>query len=102
MPEWLNGAVSKTVELFFEFPGFESLSLRKMFYTYILKSIKDRSYYYGSTNNLNNRLLKHNSGKVRYTKGYLPYKIHYYETYETRSEAMKRERFSNQLMATNG
>ena len=29
MPEWLNGAVSKTVELFFEFPGFESLSLRK-------------------------------------------------------------------------
>ncbi len=29
MPEWLYGAVSKTVELFFEFPGFESLSLRK-------------------------------------------------------------------------
>ena len=32
MPEWSNGAVSKTV-VRFAYPGFESLSLRHSFYT---------------------------------------------------------------------
>ncbi len=64
-----------------------------MFYTYILKSLRDDNYYYGSTNNLTERLKAHNSGKVRYTKGHPPYEMHYYETFESRSKAIKRERF---------
>jgi len=64
-----------------------------MFYAYILKSIKDSTHYYGSTRNLIERLKTHNSGKVRYTKGHLPYIIHYYETFETNREALYRERF---------
>ncbi len=64
-----------------------------MFYAYILKSLKDNSYYYGSTQNLDSRLATHNSGKVRYTKGHLPYVIHYYEVFRTRTEAIQREKF---------
>ena len=64
-----------------------------MFYAYILKSLKDKTYYYGSTQNLQERLKIHNSGKVRYTKGHLPYELHYYEIFLTRKEAASREKF---------
>lgn len=64
-----------------------------MYYTYILKSLKDDSYYYGSTSNVEERLRSHNSGKSKYTKGHRPYKIHYFETFMTRKEAMAREKF---------
>ena len=64
-----------------------------MFYAYILKSVKDSGYYYGSTSNLDNRLKTHNAGKVRSTKGRRPWKLHYIEKYESRSEAVEREMF---------
>jgi putative endonuclease len=64
-----------------------------MFFAYILKSEKDNSYYYGSTSDLEKRLLNHNKGKVRYTKGKMPWKIHYYESFASKSEAYKREMF---------
>ncbi|MBK7629662.1 MAG: GIY-YIG nuclease family protein [Ignavibacteriales bacterium] len=64
-----------------------------MFFVYILKSEKDKTYYYGSTSNLDDRLKTHNAGKVRYTKGHHPYKLHYFEKFQTRSEAMLREKF---------
>jgi putative endonuclease len=64
-----------------------------MFYAYVLKSLKDRTYYYGSTNNLEGRIKYHNSGKVRYTKGHKPYKLQYYETFNSRKEAFARENF---------
>lgn len=64
-----------------------------MFFAYILKSEKDNTYYYGSAKDLDIRLKNHNSGKVRYTKGHLPYKLHYFEEFKSRSEAMMREKF---------
>ncbi len=64
-----------------------------MYYAYILKSLNDGIYYKGSTDDLQKRLKEHNSGKVKYTKGHLPYKMHYYEGFKTRSEAIKREKF---------
>jgi putative endonuclease len=64
-----------------------------MFFVYILKSEKDKTYYYGSTEDISKRVYYHNSGKVRYTKGHIPYNLHYSETFPTRSEAMKREKF---------
>jgi len=63
------------------------------YFTYILKSEYDGTYYYGSTKNLNERMKIHNSGKSKYTKGRRPWKLHYYEEFETKSEAMKREVF---------
>ena len=73
-----------------------------MYYAYILKSMKDGKYYYGSTKNLEERLKIHNLGKVKPTKGRRPFIIHYFESFETRSEAQKREYFLNQLTVTTG
>ncbi len=64
-----------------------------MFFAYILKSLKDKTYYYGSTKNLEERIKVHNSGKEKYTRGHKPYELHYYETFDTRKEAILRERF---------
>ncbi len=64
-----------------------------MFYSYILKSQKDGKYYYGSTENLEKRLLKHNKGDVKATKHRRPMAILYFEQFETRREAFKREMF---------
>jgi len=49
--------------------------------------------YIGSTEDLKNRLAKHNTGKVKSTKFYRPWKLLDYETYSTRNEAVRRERF---------
>lgn len=60
-------------------------------YTYILKCA-DNSLYTGWTNNLKKRLEDHNLGKgAKYTRARLPVALVYYETYDTREEAMRRE-----------
>ena len=64
-----------------------------MYTTYILKSKKDNKYYFGSTSDVNKRLKEHNSGKVKSTKSRIPFVLHYFEEYKTRSQAMKRERY---------
>jgi putative endonuclease len=64
-----------------------------MYYVYILKSIKNNDLYIGSTEDINNRLKKHNDGKVKSTKFYRPWQLMNCETYNTRSEAVKREYF---------
>jgi putative endonuclease len=62
-----------------------------MNYVYILKC-KDETLYTGYTNDLKNRIKVHNSGKgAKYTRCRLPVELVYYEEYETKSEAMKRE-----------
>ena len=37
--------------------------------------------------------MAHNEGKVRYTKGRRPWVVHYYEVFESRSEAYSGELF---------
>jgi putative endonuclease len=64
-----------------------------MFFTYILKSLKDNKYYYGNTTDIKLRLNEHNKGKVRATKGRIPFILHYFEEFTSRSEAAKRELF---------
>jgi putative endonuclease len=68
-----------------------------MFFTYVLKSKKDQTHYYGHTQNLDTRLNYHNSGKVKYTTGHRPYEIIYSEEFANRSEAVKRELFFKSL-----
>jgi len=64
-----------------------------MYHSYILKSLKDGRYYYGSTEDLEKRLLKHNSGQVKSTKGRIPFVIHFAEEHQNRSLAYRRELF---------
>ena len=62
-----------------------------MFYIYILKSLKDNKTYVGYTNNIEERIKKHNSGQVKSTKYRLPLKLIFSEEFETSQEARKRE-----------
>ncbi len=61
--------------------------------TYILRSEINRTHYYGHTKNLNDRLKRHNGGKVRSTKAKRPWGLIYSEKFETKSEAYQRELF---------
>ena len=63
-----------------------------MFFTYVLRSLKDNKKYIGSTSDLKNRFRLHNSGKVLSTKNRRPSKLVYFESFETMSEARWRER----------
>lgn len=62
-----------------------------MNYTYILRC-SDNTLYTGWTNNLEKRLEAHNAGKgAKYTKVRLPVELVYYEQFETKEDAMRRE-----------
>lgn len=62
-----------------------------MNYTYILRC-RDNSLYTGWTNDLEKRVEMHNAGKgAKYTKARLPVELVYYEMFETKEEAMRRE-----------
>ncbi len=63
-----------------------------MYYVYVLKSLKNSDVYVGFTNNLRVRFKSHNSGRVKSTKGYMPWILVYYEAYKAKSDATKRER----------
>lgn len=68
-----------------------------MNYVYMLEC-SDGSLYTGWTNNLEKRIAAHNNGKgAKYTRVRLPVKLVYYEEYEDKIEAMKREYEIKQL-----
>ena len=67
--------------------------VRKMFYAYVLKSLKNGRHYTGSTNNLKRRIHEHNSGQTKYTSQAGPFELVYKESYNTKLEVSRRERF---------
>ena len=64
-----------------------------MHYVYVLKSKKDNNLYIGCTENLENRLEYHNSGKVKSTKHRVPFEIIFYEKYDNKYKAFEMERY---------
>ena len=73
--------------------GIENLIQRLLYYSYILKSSKDSKYYYGSTEDIDKRLLRHNKGQVPSTKHRRPFVVHFVEEHLNRSLAVQRELF---------
>ncbi len=62
------------------------------FYVYILLC-SDGSFYTGYTKDLDSRTKLHQNGKgAKYTKAHKPQSIVYVELFDSRSEAMKREK----------
>lgn len=62
-----------------------------MNYVYILRC-GDDSLYTGWTNNLEKRIKAHSNGKgAKYTKARLPVELVYFEEFEDKIEAMRRE-----------
>lgn len=65
-----------------------------MFYTYVLKSIKNGNLYVGSTNDLRRRFKEHNSGQGgEYTRKNKPFVLIYYEAYLLYKDAQASESF---------
>ncbi len=62
-----------------------------VYFVYILQSEKDGSYYIGHTEDLEDRLNRHNQGRSSYTKSRAPWRLIYHEVYGSRVEAMRRE-----------
>jgi putative endonuclease len=67
------------------------------FFVYILESEETGRLYIGQTNNLEDRLVRHNSNRVRSTKGKGPWKLLGYFSRENRSEAVLLERYLKSL-----
>lgn len=61
------------------------------FFVYILRT-SGNTLYTGQTNNLENRLRKHQMGKgAKYLRKFDSFELVYFEEHKTRSEALKRE-----------
>ena len=68
-----------------------------MNYVYILRC-NDDSLYTGWTNNLEKRIKAHSDGKgAKYTRARVPVELVYFEVFEDKIEAMKREYAIKQL-----
>lgn len=66
-------------------------------YVYILEC-GDNTYYTGYTNCITSRIKKHQEGKAaKYTRGRRPVKLMYYEKFNSKSLALKRENYIKRL-----
>lgn len=65
-----------------------------MYYVYLIKSIKypDKTYI-GFTNNLEQRMEKHNNGASIYTSDHRPWKIVTYVCFEDEAKAIDFEKY---------
>lgn len=61
-------------------------------FVYIIKSLKDGTYYKGYTTDYIKRLEHHNKGLSRYTRSKTPWKLIYLEKYKSKTEALIREK----------
>jgi len=64
-----------------------------MYFVYVLKSEKDDRLYKGMTNNIKRRIYEHNIGKHKSTRPFKPWKLVYQESFDSRVEARRREKY---------
>jgi len=63
------------------------------FVVYILYSATADKYYVGHTENIERRLVEHNTNQTRFTSSLAnDWELKYHQSYSTRSEAMQAER----------
>ena len=72
-------------------PVFSTKSNLMPFYVYILYSVSADKYYVGQTEDLEDRIFRHNNSGSRFTKFTHDWQLIYTENFSTRSEAVKRE-----------
>ena len=64
-----------------------------MYYVYAIKSEVDGRVYVGLSKDVNKRLLEHNAGRTKSTKGYRQWKLVYSEEVGSRVDARIREKY---------
>ena len=60
---------------------------------YILISLKDNQFYTGYSANLHNRIAYHKKGLVKSTVNRRPLKLLFYEVYNNKIDAQRREKY---------
>ena len=68
-----------------------------MFYVYILQSKNSKDLYVGQTKDIQDRLIRHNRGDVNSTKAQIPWEMVCLIHKNSRSEAMKLEKYLKSL-----
>ena len=63
-----------------------------MYYLYVIQAEVDGSYYVGYTRDVKERLRRHNEGWTKSTKSKVPWKLVYTEAYQSKTDAIKREK----------
>ena len=69
------------------------LLLQIMAKVYVIESLKDHTWYTGISIDPERRLIEHNSGKNRFTKGHIPWRIIYTESHPDWLSARVREKY---------
>jgi putative endonuclease len=64
-----------------------------MYFAYVLKSLEHDYFYKGHCQDLDKRLLQHNSGMTESIKSYRPFEIIYFEKFDSEKEAIAREKY---------
>ncbi len=67
--------------------------MMSMVYCYIIQSLKDRTYYIGSTLNLRQRFIQHNQHLAKYSRTKAPYKLVWYAAFSTKELALAFEKY---------
>ncbi|NMB81046.1 MAG: GIY-YIG nuclease family protein [Ignavibacteria bacterium] len=62
-----------------------------MYNVYIIRSTSKSKYYIGQTNNLELRLIQHNSGYSKATKSGIPWELVFQKEFDSRSDAYQFE-----------
>jgi putative endonuclease len=62
-----------------------------MFYVYVLRSGEHR--YIGMTNDIDRRLIEHDSGQSFATKAHAPWELFYFEAHTNEEDAKRREKY---------
>ena len=63
------------------------------YYVYILESGTDGSWYYGYTENLEQRLSDHQTNRSKYTRNKGPWRIIFSKQFATKTEALEFEKY---------
>ncbi len=71
----------------------DSPAILDMYYVYILLNETKTRTYTGVTDDIDKRLTEHNAGRVKSSSPYRPYRIAYFESFRTLSEARHGEKF---------
>src|SRR3954463_14510102 len=63
------------------------------YFVYVLRSEDTNRRYVGSCRDVDDRLLRHNTGQSKSTKHGVPRKLIHWERFGTRAEAVQKERY---------
>jgi putative endonuclease len=64
-----------------------------MYYVYIIYSNKLKTLYIGYTEDLKERMMRHNSGRSVFTSKGLPWTLAHYQAFAEKEDAQTEERF---------